>query len=964
MEGNTAEQDLGGASLSTRYDARGTEEKWYAEWEKRGFFHADENSPKPPYTIVIPPPNITGILHMGHALNNTLQDVLIRWKRMAGFEALWVPGTDHASIATQYVVERKLQEEGKARRDVGREAFLGRVWEWRDEHGSIIINQLKRLGCSCDWERERFTMDEGLSRAVQIVFKKLYDEGLIYRGNYLVNWCPRCLTTLADDEVDYADKPGKLWYLRYPLEGNNGHFAVVATTRPETMLGDTAIAVNPTDERYKKWIGKHAILPLVNRRIPIIADDFVDKNFGTGMVKITPAHDPNDYAAGKRHGLEEINVLTPDAKINEVAPQYAGMDRYVARKKIIEDLETAGLVEKTEDYTQRSGHCYRCSTVIEPYVSLQWFVKIKPLAGPARKAVADGKVHFHPKSRERDYFHWLDSLRDWAISRQLWWGHRIPAWYCSCGNTIVTDDPKGAECCPKCGSEDIVQDPDVLDTWFSSALWPFSTLGWPDKTKELEKFYPTSTLITGKDIIFFWVARMIMMGLHFLKDIPFKDVYFNPIVGDEHGKKMSKSKGNAIDPLDLMNEYGTDALRFTLCDYASQEQHIAFSVKRCEGYRNFMNKLWNASRLIFTNVEDLRRQNLVEAVPLTNGDARGVMAIEDRWILSQYARTVRKVNESLERFDFDVAVKTIYDFVWKDFCDYYLELVKPRVYANKHDLSATPNEIRSRSSAQAMLVVMLEGTLRLLHPFCPFITEELWGQLKVKWGEPATTTPVSTREAGGIAPAPIAAGAEKLLKSIIKHDAAPETTLGHRTLEALAAEALIVAPWNDFAPDSMIDEQADREMALLQEVVYAIRNIRGEMKMQPGIAARITMVTEDAANREILDRNANFFTTLTNIRALDIKAEATPPAFASMAVAAGVTIYVELPPEMQAQEAKRLEKELTKLQTERQKLETKLSNKAFTGKAPAAVIQKEREKLNSIIDEFGKLHGKLAQLKG
>lgn len=912
--------------LTTRYEPKATEDKWYAEWEGRGYFHADENSTAPPYCIVIPPPNITGILHMGHALNNTLQDVLIRWKRMAGFNTLWVPGTDHASIATQVVVERSIQSEGLTRHGLGREKFLERVWQWREKHGSIIINQLKRLGCSCDWERERFTMDAGLSRAVCTVFKKLYEEGLIYRGNYLINWCPRCLTTLSDDEVDYADKPGKLWHLRYPIEGEPGKFAVVATTRPETMLGDTAVAVNPSDERYRSWIGKHAILPLVSRRIPIIADDFVDKNFGTGMVKITPAHDPNDYAAGKRHGLDEINVLTPDAKVNNVAPAYEGMDRYKARKKILEDLEAQGLVEKIEDYPQRIGQCYRCHTVIEPYVSLQWFVKIKPLADPARKAVEDGRVHFYPKARERDYFNWLDNLRDWAISRQLWWGHRIPAWYCECGEVIVQDHETPPAKCPKCGGSAITRDPDVLDTWFSSALWPFSTLGWPDSTKELQTYYPTAVLVTAKDIIFFWVARMIMMGQHFMHDVPFHDVYFNPIVGDEHGKKMSKSKGNAIDPLDLMAEYGTDALRFTMCDYASQEQFIAFSVKRCEGYRNFMNKLWNAARLIFSNVEDLDVSAIRGAVPLSGSLA--ALPLEDRWILTRYARTVRQVNASLEQYTFDSAVKSIYDFFWKDFCDYYLELVKPRLYAQ------APEAAQARTSAQAIVVVVLEGALRLLHPFCPFITEELWSAMRDKWrtGQPG---------AGATA-----------------------ESLGQLSLTAFASESIMLAPWNSTAPDTLIDPEAEEEMALLQEVIYTIRNIRGEMKITPGTAVQVHLATPDENKRALLEQRQSFFRVLTNLGGLEITAEAEPPAFASTGVAGGVTIHVELPASQREQEVARLNKELARLTGERDRLGAKLSNEGFTAKAPAAVVEKERQKLQQITEDCQQLEVKLAKLQG
>lgn len=939
--------------LTTRYDPKATEEKWYATWEKRGYFHAEANSPKRPYCIVIPPPNITGILHMGHALNNTLQDVLIRWKRMAGYNALWVPGTDHASIATQYVVERQLIQEGSSRKEVGREKFLERVWEWKEKHGNFIIQQLKRLGSSCDWQRERFTMDAGLSRAVCTVFKRLYDEGLIYKGNYLVNWCPRCLTTLSDDEVEYKDQAGKLWYLKYPLQEDDSKFAIVATTRPETMLGDTAVAVNPTDERYVDWIGKHAMLPLANRLIPIIADDFVEKSFGTGMVKITPAHDPNDYAAGKRHGLPEINILTPDAKINNAAPAYEGLDRYEARKRVVADLQAANLIEKIEDYPQRISLCYRCHTAIEPYVSLQWFVKVGPLAEPAREAVAQKRVHFIPETREKDYFHWLDNLRDWSISRQLWWGHRVPAWYCSCGEIIVMDSEKAPTKCPKCGGTDLVQDPDVLDTWFSSALWPFSTLGWPDQTPELKTFYPTDTLVTAKDIIFLWVARMIMMGLHFMDDVPFHSVYFNPIVGDEHGKKMSKSKGNAIDPLELIDEYGTDALRFTMCDYATQEQFIAFSVKRCEGYRNFMNKLWNASRLVFANVDDLRVQDIARAVPVNGSEEQ---ALEDSWIVSRYADTVAIVNSALEGFQYDTAVKAIYDFFWKDFCDYYLEVVKSRLYENPKNASEKPEQIRSRTAAQATLVVVLEGALRLLHPFCPFITEELWTKMREKWGPAPEQSAPSARASAGIAPQPVGSG-------VVNAESAEATgTLGQRTLEAFESPSIMLAPWNELAPDALRIADIEQEMDVLQSLIYTIRNIRGEMKIPPSTAVRITFAAPENLVQPLRQR-ADFFTSLTNVKSLEISSNPQPPAFASTGVASGVTVYIELPEEMREQEFKRLEKELARTAGERDRLSAKLSNESFTGKAPAAVVEKEREKLRLIEEEHEKLEAKLRELE-
>ncbi len=919
--------------LPSRYDPKSAESKWYAWWEERGFFHADETlSPqeRPPYCIVIPPPNITGILHMGHALNNTLQDVLVRWKRMSGFNALWVPGTDHASIATQVVVERALKKEGLSREKLGREKFLERVWEWKEKHGNIIVNQLKRLGCSCDWQRERFTMDPGLSRAVRTVFKRLYDEGLIYRGNYLINWCPRCLTTLSDDEVEFTEKPGKLWYIRYPVEGEPGKYAVVATTRPETMLGDTAVAVNPSDERYRGWIGKSVILPLVGRRIPIIADDFVEKEFGTGMVKITPAHDFNDYLAGKRHGLPEINVLTPDARINDTVPAYAGLDRYEARKRIVADLEEQGLIEKIEDYTQRSGECYRCHTVIEPYVSLQWFVKMAPLAEPARKAVEDGCIRFIPKSRERDYYHWLDNLRDWCISRQLWWGHRIPAWTCyDCGELVVTDTENYDGNCPKCGSNQLTQDADVLDTWFSSALWPFSTLGWPDQTRELELFYPTDTLVTAKDIIFLWVARMIMMGLHFMGEVPFRDVYFNPIVGDEHGKKMSKSKGNAIDPLDLMEQYGTDALRITMCGYAAQEQHIAFSVKRCEGYRNFMNKLWNAARLVLSNTEDLTQEQLANAVPF-DADARKNAALEDRWIVHEYVKTVQAVNKALEDYRFDDAVHAIYDFLWKNYCDYYLELIKPRLYAKDLSTRAT------RESAQATAVIVLEGTLRLLHPFCPFITEELWQTMRERWS-PATSRPSQNK------------------------------TFGWRTLEALAAESIMISSWCSFDDDAvrlLSDREAEETANLLSEIVYAIRNIRGEMKVPPAMATDVILVCENEAQRSTMTRNQDFIRRLTNVGSLGIQDSHAVTAFTSTAVVGPVVVHVELPEEMRAAEIERLEREVARVSQLIETQKRKLADEKFTSKAPAQVVEKEKTKLQQLEIEHEQYAKKLAQLRG
>ncbi len=951
--------------LPTRYDPHATEARWYPHWEQHGYFKADVNAPGEPYCIVIPPPNITGILHMGHALNNTLQDILIRWKRMAGYNALWVPGTDHASIATQYVVENKLRAEGmeRPREVLGREKFLEKVWEWKEKHGGIIVNQLKTLGSSCDWSRERFTMDEGLNRAVRTVFAKLYEQGLIYRGNYLVNWCPRCNTTLADDEVEYKDSAGKLWHIKYPIEGQEGRYAVVATTRPETMLGDTAVAVNPKDERYTDLIGKFCVLPLINRRIPIIADDFVDREFGTGMVKITPAHDPNDYQAGKRHNLEEINVLTPDAHINENGGQYQGLDRYEARKKVVADLEAQGLMEKIEEHPQRIGTCYRCASVVEPYLSLQWFVKIEPLAVKARAAVADGKINFYPEARKADYFRWIDNLRDWAISRQLWWGHQIPAFYEADGTVVVptTDEEYEVLRARAAAGDGLRQDDDVLDTWFSSALWPFSTLGWPDQTDELKKYYPTATLVTAKDIIFFWVARMIMMGEHFMDEAPFRDVYFNPIVGDEHGKKMSKSKGNALDPLDLIKENGTDALRITLAAYAGREQHIAFSPKELEGYRNFMNKIWNASRLILQNLGDLQEQNIKCAGPLVEHD-REELALEDRWILSRFAETVKTYNAALEAFDFDQAVKTFREYFWNDFCDYYLELVKPRLYANPNNLSATPEEIQSRTSAQALLFTLLEAAMRLVHPVCPFISEEIWQVLRGMVRDDLGFNSPGVDMADRVAPPEFSASQQDIIEGVVHPNGGHSDTLGQRCLTALDSSSIMISAWVDFDTAALKDEKAEAQVGVLQEVLYAIRNIRGEMRIPPGVAASILLVTPDAGARELLLERGDFFTTLTNVKSLKVKDSAEPPAFSATAVAAGVTVFVELPEELRGQEKERLQKEVARLEKECERLIGKLANSNFTSKAPADVIQKEQEKLTAQKNELDQLKEKLALL--
>ncbi len=697
--------------LPKSYEPKGVEEKWYSHWLEKGYFHANENDDsKPTYSIVIPPPNITGSLHMGHALNCTLQDILCRWKRMEGYNVLWMPGTDHAGIATQNVVEKELAREGLTRHDLGRDEFLKRVWAWKDKFGNYIIEQLKRLGASCDWERTRFTMDEGFSQAVREVFVRLYEEGLIYRGDYMVNWCPRCRTALSDLEVEYEDEEGGLWYIAYPLEEGTGE-VVVATTRPETLLGDTAVAVNPKDPRYRGIVGKRVILPVVERPIPIISDAYVDMEFGTGALKITPAHDPNDFEIGKAHGLEAVNVMNPDGSMNERAGKYAGMDRFECRKAIVKALEEKGLLRKFEPYVHSVGHCYRCHTAIEPYISTQWFVRARPLAEQAIKAVEEGKTRIIPENWTKVYYEWMYNIRDWCISRQIWWGHQIPAWHCkTCGEISVSREEITR--CLHCGSGDIERDPDVLDTWFSSALWPFGTMGWPEMTKTLERFYPTSCLVTGFDILFFWVARMMMMGLKFMGDVPFQHVYIHALIRDEEGQKMSKTKGNVIDPLRMMERYGTDAFRFTLAAFAAQGRDIRMSEKRIEGYRHFVNKIWNASRFVLMNLDGYTPGEL---------DLEALTPVH-RWILSRLTHAVAQANKALKAYEFDRYAGVIYQFTWHEFCDWYVEFSKESLYRGTTE---------ERLGAQRVLVTCLDTILRLAHPVMPFVTEEIWQHLPV-----------------------------------------------------------------------------------------------------------------------------------------------------------------------------------------------------------------------------------------
>ncbi len=696
--------------LSKGYEPHDVERKWYQAWQSSGYFRADEHSPKAPYAIVIPPPNVTGVLHMGHALNNTLQDILCRWQRMQGREVLWMPGTDHAGIATQNVVEKQLAQLGTDRHAVGRDGFIARVWQWREESGGQIIQQLKRLGASCDWERERFTMDEGLSKAVREVFVRLYEEGLIYRANRLINWCPRCHTALSDLEVEHDEKRGHLWHLRYPVTGSDRHL-VVATTRPETMLGDTAVAVHPEDERYADLIGKTVLLPLVEREIPIVADEYVDREFGTGVVKITPAHDFNDFEVARRHNLPAINILDESGVINENGGPYVGQERYEARANVVADLENQGLLAKIDDHQNAVGECYRCKTVIEPYLSLQWYVKVGPLAEQAIKAVQDGRTRIVPAQWEKTYFEWMFNIQDWCISRQIWWGHRIPAWYCEdCGGITVSRED--ATLCADCGSAAIRQDNDVLDTWFSSALWPFSTMGWPERTATLEKFYPTSCLVTGFDILFFWVARMMMMGLKFMDQVPFTDVYIHALVRDAQGQKMSKSKGNVIDPLHVIDEYGADAFRFTLASFAAMGRDIKLSTERIAGYKAFANKLWNASRFALMNLDGFE--------PVAMDLADPSLSDADRWILTRLNETIEQTTQALNDYRFNEAAGTLYSFTWNSFCDWYIELSKETLHGG---------DPAAKRRVQGVLFSVLEQLLRLLHPLMPFITEEIWQAL-------------------------------------------------------------------------------------------------------------------------------------------------------------------------------------------------------------------------------------------
>ncbi len=889
-------------TLPPVYDPAAVETKRYRFWLDGEYFKAAGDPERAPYTIVIPPPNVTGSLHMGHALNNTIQDILIRWKRMQGFDTLWLPGSDHAGIATQNVVEKHLAEEGLSSNELGREAFLEKVWQWKDTYHARITRQLYRLGVSCDWSRERFTMDEGCSKAVRRVFVDLYRRGLIYRGDYMINWCPRCHTALSDIEVEHEDEESTITHIRYPLADGSGSITV-ATTRPETMLGDSGVAVHPDDKRYKEMQGKKVLLPLLNREIPIVADEYADPEFGSGAVKVTPGHDPNDFAIGQRHNLEVIKVINEDAKMTEAAGPYRGLDRYECRKKVIEDLQAQDLIVKIEAHEHSLGRCQRCRVVVEPLISRQWFVKMKPLAEPALEAVRDGRTQFVPPRFTRVYQSWVENIRDWCISRQIWWGHRIPAWYCACGELIV--DYEQPENCPACGSSKMEQDTDVLDTWFSSALWPFSTLGWPEQTPDLDHFYPTSVLVTAYDIIYFWVARMMFMGLEFMKEVPFHTVYITGLVRDPLGRKMSKSLGNGIDPLEVIESYGADTLRFTLVTGQAPGNDQRFRQEGVEAGRNFANKIWNVSRFVLMNLQD--EEGTEPAFPsfdpenLPDGLTR-----PDRWILHRYNDTLQKATALLEKYELGEAARLVYEYLWNDFCDWYVELSKHDLYMKESSAQVDAARARTRS----LLVYLLDGVMRLLHPFMPFISEEIWQQLP------------------------------------------------HRK-----EEALIVAAWPQVSEKLVFPDEAS-EMAMFQEVARAIRNLRSQVQLPPGRKAGV-IIRAGGRVAATLNEERHHLEKLAFAEPITIMEEVQKPKQALTAIIGeGVEVYLPLEGVIDLEaETARLEKELDQLQAEIKKTEGKLNNRGFMDKAPAEVIAKERARREDQETRLAKLKQRLQELK-
>lgn len=886
--------------LAKGYEPRDVEKRWYAYWEEEGLFSAEEESEKDSYAIVIPPPNVTGVLHIGHALDCTLQDILCRYRRSRGDNVLWMPGTDHAGIATQNVVEKMLAEEGTDRHELGREKFIDAVWQWREKYGGAIINQLKRLGSSCDWKRERFTMDEGLSRAVRVVFVQLYEEGLIYRGNYIVNWCPRCHTAIADLEVEHEEHDGHLWHIRYPFADGTGGI-VVATTRPETMLGDTALAIHPDDERYAHLQSDTVMLPLMNREIPIIRDSYVDMTFGSGGLKVTPAHDPNDFELGIRHNLPSIKVIGDDGKMTAEAGKYQGLDRDECRDAVVAELEAAGLLDKVEPYRHSVGHCYRCHTIIEPNLSLQWFVNVKPLAEKAIAAVENGETRIIPKMWEKSYLDWMHNIRDWCISRQIWWGHQIPAWTCEdCQEMIVAIETP--EECPACQGKRLTRETDVLDTWFSSALWPFSTMGWPDITPLLRTFYPTSVLVTGFDILRIWVAKMMMMGIHFMGEVPFKEVYIHALVQDEDGKKMSKSKGNVSDPLEIIDTYGTDAFRFTLAAFAAQGRDIKMSEKRVEGYRHFVNKLWNAARFALMHLPEVSDQTSGQGgdPPMDESD----LSLPDRWILARRDQTVDGVSQALDDYRFNEAASILYQFVWHEFCDWYLEAIKPRLY----DEAGGGKQAATRQ----VLGRVLRDILVMLHPFTPFITEELWHRL------PGTTG------------------------SIMK----------------------AAFPADDPAIIRRTDGSAESEMDLVIGVITGIRNVRGEMNISPSQSLTVVVQSQDKATLNTIKRHMMLINHMAKLNVLTIEAPGERPKTAATSIFDQATIFVLLEGVVDfSRESLRLEKEMGKIANELTGVSKKLNNKNFLEKAPEAVVEKVKEKSQTLLEKQEKLQSNLDRIR-
>ena len=874
--------------IPNKFIPKDREDQIYQNWESKGYFTAHVNPDKKPYTIVMPPPNITGQLHMGHALDNTLQDILIRWRRMQGYEALWLPGTDHASIATEAKVVEKLTSEGKSKEDLGREAFLAETWAWKEKYGKRITEQLRKLACSCDWSRERFTLDDGLSDAVYTVFEDLYKRDLIYRGTRMLNWCPSCQTTISDIEVIYDERSSHLWHFKYPLEDGSG-YVEVATTRPETMLGDTAVAVHPEDTRYQDIIGKYVILPIVGRRIPIIADTYVESEFGTGCVKITPAHDPNDYEIGLRHNLEFVEVMDQQGKMNTLAGPFAGMTREACRKAIVPALEKEGALGEIEDYTHKVGNCQRCSTTVEPRVSAQWFVRMKPLATPAIEAVRNGNIQFVPKHTEKTYFNWLENIEDWNISRQLWWGHRIPAWYCqSPGCDYVYVGRNVPEICPTCGSEDLVQDEDTLDTWFSSALWPFSTLGWPDETEDYKYFYPTSTLSTGFDIIFFWVARMIFQGIDQTGQVPFQTVFLHGMVRDSQGRKMSKSLNNGIDPLDIIEHFGTDALRYALINNTAPGNDQRFNEETVEAGSAFVNKIWNAFRFVMMNLEEEHPDYSNEPLQL-----------EDRWILSSLHSTIDEVTKNLENYELGLALASIYEFFWDKFCDWYIEMVKPRLFDKNS---------QSRSTAQYVLVYVLDNALRLLHPFMPFVTEEIFQHL-------------------------------------------PKTE-----------QSIMISQWPN-SEEERIDKDAERQMQVVFEAIVGIRQLRNEMGVSPKLRIQAILDSDDEATRDYFLQAANYLERLAGVSTLEL-AEGTDweNPMLSMVFSKG-TIFIPQSEMLDlAKELNRLREEEASLLSDIAHSDKMLKNEAFIRRAPEQVVQKEKEKRESIEEKLRAVQGRIASL--